>query len=333
MFRLRQAWLGLVALAAALTIVPSARAADPKLLPGDTEWVFSFNLKQILDSELVKANRDALDQLLDLAKNRAPDDPGAEKFLKAADFDPIRDMVSLSVAGPAGVDPDRLVVIVEGKFKADKVHGAAQEFAKAAGDAVKVTMIGGVRVYEISVPGEKTAFASLVDENTLVLTPSKDIITEVIARAAGGKKGHKKEFRTLTESLNPRQSLSFAATGNAITTGIKNAPKIPKADKIADVLSQVQGIAGSLTVKKAIEFQLNVTAADADTAKTLAQGAEFGLSMVKAMVQGKADADPKFAIAADILRTLRVSSKGSDLVLRGEITADILERIFKSIGK
>lgn len=332
MFRLRHAWLALAALALGLVLTPSARAVEPKLLPADTEWAFSINLKQILDSDLVKANRETLDALLKLAKANAPNDPGAEKFLEAAGFDVMKDMIGFTVAGPAGVDPDKLVMIIEGKFKADKVHAAADEFAKMAGAAVKTSMIGKVKVYEVAVDGEKTLFASLIDDKHLVASATKDTIAEVIARNTGAKKaGHKKEFRAVLDATNAKQSLNFAATGNALMTGVKNAPKIPKNDQVAGVLADIHGLSGSITVKKDVEFQLNVTAADADAAQKMAQGAQFAIGAVKAMVQNKADTDPNAQIAVDVLKTLRVTNMGPNLVFRGEMTVDVVEKIFKAV--
>ena len=60
---LRRVFVAAVVLAAA-ALVGSAtiRAADPKYFPSDTEIVFTINLKQILDSDLVKAQKDSLDQ-------------------------------------------------------------------------------------------------------------------------------------------------------------------------------------------------------------------------------------------------------------------------------
>jgi len=333
MFRVRQAYLGAAALALGLLLAPAtARAVDPKLLPNDAEWVFSVNLKQMLESELVKANKENLDQLLEMAKQALRGDGGAEKFFKAAGFDPMKDMSSFSVAGPAGTDPDKLVIIVEGKFNVEKVHAAAEEASKGAGDSIRTSKIGTVKVYEVSVPGEKTVFASLIDNKTLVATASKEGLADAIARSTGTKKSTpKKEFRDLLETTNPRQSVSFVATGNALSSGIKNAPNIPNPDQVAAALGQIDGLSGSLTLGKEMQFELNVAAKDAETAKKMADGANLVIGAVKAMVQKKAEGDPKAQIASDILKTLRITNRGSNLVFRGEMSLDVIERIFKAL--
>lgn len=332
MFRLRHAWLGVVALAGGLVLVSSARAADPKLLPSDTEWVFNVNFKQILDSPLVKANKEGLDQLLALAKNALPADEGAEKFFKAAGFDPMKDTTSLSIAGPAGADPDKLVVILEGKFNKEKFLAAADEAAKGAGDLVKVSRVGAVSVYQISLPGEKVIFAGLINDKTLVATASKETLADVIARDSGAKKSAlKKEVKTMMETISTKQSINFVATGNALAKGIQNAPNIPNPDAIAAALGQIDGLSGALTLTKEIEFQLAVNAKDAETAMKMAQGAQLVMGAVKAMAQKKAETDAKAQIAVDVLKTVRVTNMGANIVFRGELTLDVIERIFKML--
>ncbi|MFO0967129.1 MAG: hypothetical protein U0793_16305 [Gemmataceae bacterium] len=331
MFRFRHVWLA-VALAAGLFVAPSVRGADTKLLPNHTEWMFSINLKQIFDSPLVKANKENVDQLLALAKNALPPDEGAEKFLKAAGFDLLKDTVSLSVSGPAGTDPDKLVIMVEGRFQKAKFLDAADQFAKAAGDVVKVGKIGDTKVFEISVPGEKVIHAALVNEKTLVATASKDILADVIARDSGTKKSAlKKEIQGLLDTVSGKQSLNFVATGAAIAQGIKNAPNIPNPDAVAAALGQIDGLSGAITLTKEVQFQLAVNTKDADTAQKMAQGAQLALGAVKAMVQEKAKTDEKAAIAADVLKTLRVTNMGPNILFRGEITLDALEKIFKNL--
>jgi len=331
MIHFRQAWLALAALAVGFLAVPTtARAVDPKILPNDAEWVFSINFKQIVESELVKANKEAVDQLLDMAKQAARGDGGAEKFFKAAGFDPMKDMTGLTMAGPSGVDPDKLVIIMEGKFNPEKMHAAAADAIQGAGDMVKMTKIGATKVYEVGVPGEKTIFAALVDDKTLVATASRDGLADTIARIGGTKKSNqKKEFADLVKTTNTKQSMYFVATGNAIASGIKNAPNVPNPDQIAGALAEIKGISGALTLTKELQFQLNVNTMDPKTAQKMAQGAQIALKLVQAMAQKKAEGDPKAQIATDVLKTLRITNMGNNLVFRGELSLDVIERLFK----
>ena len=61
MRHVRRMWLGALVCVLGAGLA-STRAADPKYLPSDTEIVFTVNVKQILATELVKKNKDAIDQ-------------------------------------------------------------------------------------------------------------------------------------------------------------------------------------------------------------------------------------------------------------------------------
>src|SRR5437763_10572664 len=76
MMTARRVWQAalLVALAALATF-PTVRAADTKYLPDDTEIVFTINVKQIMESELVKANMEAVNTLKTQLENQAGDNP------------------------------------------------------------------------------------------------------------------------------------------------------------------------------------------------------------------------------------------------------------------
>src|SRR5262245_58516414 len=113
MLRFGRVSLGAVALAA-LAFTASLQAADPKYFPPDTEIVFSINVKQILGSELLKANKDKLEQLKELIKSQLPGDAVAQKYLEKMGFDPFKDLTSVTIAMPPSKDPDAVFIIVQG---------------------------------------------------------------------------------------------------------------------------------------------------------------------------------------------------------------------------
>src|SRR5581483_9157519 len=97
----------LAALAFALGVPgfgPSARAADVKCFPDDTELVVTVNLKQIRTCELVAREKDALDQPRALLNRWAGDLP-VLRCLRDAGLDPFRDLTAISLAGPRGKEP------------------------------------------------------------------------------------------------------------------------------------------------------------------------------------------------------------------------------------
>ncbi len=101
--------LGTASLLAALLPLMIASAAAPKYLPKDTEIVFSINVKQILASDLVKTNKDAVDQAKTMLENQAGDNP-AMKYLTDTGFNVFRDLHSITVASNGSKEPTAIIV-------------------------------------------------------------------------------------------------------------------------------------------------------------------------------------------------------------------------------
>src|SRR5688572_32781481 len=110
MFTARRVWQPALALAlVALGAWSAVGAADPKFLPSDTEIVFTLNVRQILESELIKSNPDALKQAKAQLENQASETP-VLKYLKDAGFDIFRDLGSLTVANNGSKEPTAIVI-------------------------------------------------------------------------------------------------------------------------------------------------------------------------------------------------------------------------------
>ncbi len=329
MMTLRRVWLAALVLAMSALLGSSAlRAADPKLFPKDTEVVLTFNLKQILDSELVKAQKDAVNQAKAMFENLAGDNP-ASKYLKDAGFDLFRDLHSITVAGPGKKDFKSGLIVIEGKFNVEKINAAAADAAKDNAAALKITKSGSQTIYEITPPNEKQVYATFFNDSTLIAAPTKDILNGALGRANGSvkKSALKKEFATLLETTNKKQSLSFAATGPALAKMLENAPN---GEVAAQLIQNIDGLAGALTIAKDIQFQLAVNASDEATAKDLAQKGRAALGLLQTLVSVKAKEDEKLLPVVDIVKTLRITNQGSNLVFRGEASLEAIEKLIKN---
>jgi hypothetical protein len=305
----------------------AVRAVDIKLLPKDTEVVFTVNFKQILESELVNSQKESLEQVKAMFKQGVPGAEDATKYLKKAGLDPFKDLHSITVAMPASKDPEAGFIIVTGTFNTEKIQAAAEEAIKTEGDAIKITRAGTQVVYEVSPPGEKKLFVTFVGGRSLLASSTKDGLADAMARAAGNKQSEiKKELKTLLEGTSDQQSLSLVATGNAITKLMEDAP-IPNGQQFGPLLQQITGMTGSVTIKKDIHFELGIGAGDEENAKKMAQGANFGLFAAKALVQQKVKEDEKLEPVNEIMNTLKVTSQGSNVVLRGEVTMKVIMKL------
>ncbi|MCI0639742.1 MAG: hypothetical protein L0Y72_24115 [Gemmataceae bacterium] len=328
MLQLRR--LGLATLALAVMAAGSAQALDPKLLPADTELVFTVNVKQIMDSELVRAQKEAIDQAKAILENLGGANP-VQKYLQDAGFDFFTDLYSLTVATAGSKDADKAFIAVEGKFNVPKFNGAAEAAAKDNPDGLRITKQGDATVYEITPPGEKRIYASLVNSKLLIAAPTKESLNDALGRISNNRQANlKKEVRTLLETVNKKQSVSFVATGSALAKMMEGAP-IPNAEIAGQALQSIDGLSGAITITREIQFQLGVNAKDEDTAKKMSAGGNVALLTVRALVEQRAKEDQKLAPVVDIVKTLRISSQGSNILLRGEVSLDVIEKLMKNL--
>jgi len=325
---IRKRVLGLIVGVTALTLwaAQPAAAAESKYLPDNTEIVFSVNLKQILESELVKANKDAVNQARAMLENSLGDEK-AMKYLKALGFDPFKDLHSVTVASGPTKDPEALFAVIEGKFNEDRFHALVDDFAKKNSE-VKVSKAGNYKVIAIS--GEKQSHLCLVNGGVLIACPSKDAMDQALLRAAGSKQSAlKKQVKDLLATTNGQQSLSFIATGNAIVKLLENA-NLPNAQQIVPVVQSIEGISGAITVKKDILLQIGVGTKDEESAKALAQSANFGLLLAKGLIAQKAMEDKKLEPLNEVAKTLRANSEGTNFFLRAEVTTEVIGKLIEN---
>ena len=327
--RLRLAGLSL-AVAAALSL-SAVRAADVKLLPNDTEIVLTINVQQILQSDLVKTNKDALEQLKGLVEQGLQADNQAQKFLKETGFDLFKDLHSLTFAMPPSKDPEAGFILIEGNFNVEKVHAVAEAAAKENGETFKITKAGAHKILEIAAPTGQKVHACLATKSLMVVAPSDASLKDALERLAGTKKSElKKEFTALLQTVNDKQSISFAVTGAAIKKLIEDNPNVPNAEMVAQLMGKVEGLSGAVTIAKDIQVQLGVGTKDAASAKEFANSANVALGFVKLMAMQAAKQDEKVQPLADAAKSLQATANGSNLVIRANISAENLEKLFKN---
>jgi hypothetical protein len=98
-----------------------------------------------------------------------------------------------------------------------------------------------------------------------------------------------------------------------------------------DFLKQMDGFSAAVTIQKDIDFQMGVSTMDADTAKKYAGLGELLIGVAKLKVAEAAKKDQKFLPAVDVLNTFRITSQGSNLVFRGQITFETLEKLLQNL--
>jgi hypothetical protein len=257
----RSAWLCAAMLVAAAA---SARAGElDRFLPDDTEMVVSVNVRQILDSDLFQKNveeaaRDALKKNEDL-----------QDALKDLGLDPFRDVDRVIAARPSGVDQDRGLVIIHGRFDLDKFRAKAEQTAKDQPDVLKIHKIsdgagGKFPVYEVTLGDQAPpVFVALPNASTILASPGKDYVVDAMRKENAKDKPELKDknMQALLERMNDKQGLSVAIVGRALTEG---APQ-----EVKDFFEKVDAVGGGVTVGDAIKIEIAVSAKDADDAKDI----------------------------------------------------------------
>jgi hypothetical protein len=323
-------YFAVLALVAALSSAP-VRAADAvevdKFVPPDTEIFVRVNLRQAFDSKLAKPG---IDQLRDLIKQFEE----LNEAFRELGFDPFTDLDSLTVAAPNSNESDRLLVIVHGKFKLDKFKAKGADVAKAMGDVLKLHKVadgagGQVIVYEVAIPIQDQAlFIALPDETTLIASPGKDYVADAIkrgkARALVALKN--KDLQAVLARLDPKQTLSLAAIGDALAKNLSDAT-------VKGLLARVEAVGGGITLGDDIKLELVIgtkTLQDANEFKaTVNDYVTKGLALVGLLALQQKELAP----VVDVLKSVRCTGKDKAVTIKAEISAEVIEAIQKALGE
>ena len=160
MTRLLRPLLGL-ALAAAVTTNTSAAEPD-RLLPAETDVVMSMNVRQLVDSDIVKQY--ALGML-----KQALDGNDAQKLLKELGLDPLKDIERI-VVGASGKDETdlRTLLVVRGKFNPEQLYKAAEAQTRRDADHFTLVKDGRDVMFKYTPDNGNPVYATVVDETTVI---------------------------------------------------------------------------------------------------------------------------------------------------------------------
>lgn len=316
-----------VALLTVLFCAPLGRAAEGEpYLPEDTEVVVNLNVRQILDSELVKKN------LLEMAQEALRGQDEVQDVLKDLGFDPFKDLDRLIVASPAGNDRDRGLIIAHGRFDVDKFKAKAEAVAKDDDTHLKIRKVLGGKhlLYEVNLPDRnEPLFVALAGRDTILASLGKDYVVDALKKV--GKKDKaalkNKQFQTLLDKLDARQSLSMAAVKTPELA--KTFDKAP--GDIKDMLTKIQALGGGVTISDEVKLELVVNVENVKDAKDLRDSAKAGLDLVVGFLSAfaQAQATPGAELVVDFLKTLTIKNVESTVVLKGRISSDAIEDIIK----
>jgi len=307
-------------LLAVLTTGPSQAAEIDRYLPDDTEAVVTFNVRQALDSPLIKKNG------LEAAKEALKSLDEVNSILIDLGFDPFKDLDRMVIASPGGNDKDKGLIIVHGRFDLDKFKAKGEEAAKDHPDELKIHKIadgqgGQLTVYEVNVAEVPTPlFVSLASKNTVLVSPGKDYVVEALKRKDKPTLKNK-DLQGLLEKMDPKQSWSMAVVRSAW-----DKAELP--DAIKSGLDDLEAVGGGITIGDDINLELAGSAKNAQAAKEISRTVNDYLTKGLGILALIAGQEKKFAPAVDIVKTIRCNARDKTVILKAQLSAEVLEKLF-----
>jgi hypothetical protein len=320
MLSLRRFSIALIAGAVLALALPVHAADVDKFLPEDTEIVVVVNAKQLLDSPIFKKH------FIAQIREQIESNDEITEILDDLDFDPFKDLTSITAALTMIGSDAKGLIIAHGKFDKAKFEEKAEEVAKDRPNVITINKEGDRSIYEVNVDGGgKPLFVGIVDETTIVAGPEKQYVLDAFAKGEGKNQGAvKMEVRDLIEKVDTRQSVWFAATANAFLKG-----DLSRDDKSRKSLEKMSGITAGFTVDRGIKAAFAIAANSADNAKELAEEIKMGLNQAKGLLALLAEQNKEFAPFIDAVSSLRVNTEGSTITLKAEISEDVVEKSLK----
>lgn len=302
--------------AAAPAPAPTGPAADlDKYLPDGTQFVLSFNVKQLLDSPLVKSDKKAFDDGME----------HAAKALQDFGIDPKKDIDRVILA--ASEDVQKALIFLEGKFDAAKIEAKLETVAKEHKDHLKVITEGKAKIFQTELPAAQvpvpgfpsTWYATVLSDRYIAVAVEKDALAEAIAKKSGSKKSEvKKEVLDLIGKISPTETLSVVLMPPAAA----QQPGNPVAD--------VTHVTGGITVADGVKTNLLMSTKNADAAQTLAKQINDGLQQAAAFLPalvGQQGIDQKqIDVAKEVVGTMKATAEGSGVAVKSTISKEFIEK-------
>jgi hypothetical protein len=324
MRRLRHSVL-VVCAALVITTAGAVQAAEvEKFLPDGSVFVITVNVRQLLDSPIIK------NHLLDKLQAALKESGEVGETLNSLGIDPLKDITRITAASTGTNQDSKGLIILSGNFDPAKFEATAKKSAEQHPDAIKLLKEGDRQVYQVQIPqSPKPLLVSVVDKTTIIATADKESLQEAFAKAASDRPVKlKKEVEQLLQGVDAQQSLWVAMLGEALS---KNE-MIPD-EKTKKKLEDIDTISAGVTVAKDIKLLINVLAKSAGGAKELAGEVTEGLNNAKGLLAFAASEKKELGPAVSILDSIKVLTEGNKITVKSEVSEDVIEKSLKNAGK
>lgn len=288
----------------------SKQEASKVQLPADTQALIRLNFRAMIDSPLAK--KMGIEKASEIIKSV----PGGE-ILTEMGFNPLKDIDSITVAAPGGGDMEKGLIIVAGKFKADKLVAKANEEAKNNKDKVKIHKAGDKTIFEIIIPEQQVPmFMMIASNSTILASTQKEYLEKALANS--GSKLANKDFSALVEKLDPDLAISMVAVSSAFPS--KNLPEQAKA-----IMDGIDSIGGGIGIDKDVSLKINVFTKDEDSSKKLKETMDQGMGQALGFLGLMAAQQKELTPVLEFVKSMKTSSKAKMMSLEGKLPGKMIE--------
>jgi hypothetical protein len=254
--------------------------------------------------------------------------------LKDLNFDPLKDLERITLASPASGENDRGLAIVRGNFDLEKFRAQLANLARDNEEILKTHKVadgvGGTEtIYEVVLPGlPNSLYGCLFSKDTLLLALGKDYLVDAIKQVRGKKKVvlKNKDFQALLERMDPKPGLSLAAVPGKFLKGeaLDSVPALVK-----DAVEKIDAIGGSVTFEKDIQMEVSVATKEEKDARDLRDGVDRFVKAGMAVLALLGSDRKELNLALDIVKTIKVTSKGKVVTIKGRVNPEAIEEALK----
>jgi hypothetical protein len=293
----------------------SAAAVPDRLTPSDVDVVVQVNVRQMLETPLVKKH--ALAPLKALLERSSE----TSQLLRAAGLDPFKDIdtISLSSSGRPQ-DNGKLLIVVRGSFTPEKVRTAADDYAKKHPDRLKNVKDGELSMWEIRSDG-KSCYAAFADEKTLVMTATTKDTAAILHRAGQAPQQPSPAMQAALAHLKGNENIWLTMVA---TDEIKQLLKADDTSK--DFASALQSVTGALELTDDAQFGLVVHTNSAEAAAKLKDKLDELMPLLAFLGAGK---DKSGQIAKEVMDSIKLKTEKNDVSIRVHVTDAQIEKAHK----
>ena len=324
----------MVALLATVVAAPTRAAEVDNLLPKETEFVVQANIKQMLESDIVK--KFALAQL-----KQALEGQDAAKILKDLGLDPMKDIdtVTMGIWGKGQEDMNG-VFVVRGTFDAKKIMEASRNAAKEMADKISIVKEGEIELIKFTGDNGKPGFIAVQEGKPIIAATDKKLVAAALtAHNDKAKPALGKVLAALIAKQDAKASLFMCGITEGKVDEIPGDFSQLKAlgvdgDKIKEGLGKMTTMGLTLNLGKEVNVSVKLGMKDADSADS------FGAELTKLVTAAKTflpiigGNQPQFkSIIDDVTKTLDSVSKDKDVVVTVKLSAEAIGKAAGSEDK